>query len=460
LRLGSFKRASAEVDVRSEMDACMRKSGSRRLAAEAGFALPVVIFLVLAGLAIAAAAVTASLGGQKGTSRDYDTKDALGVAEAGVDQTLERYNLASIADPCAAGCSGTLSNGGTYTTWVRRTAHTCPSGPHDVLEVSSQGTADGVTRRVYTRANSATNECPFLNAGVIGLNQIHLDSNASITADVATNGNVLMDSNSLLTGCAQVGEGYGVIGAGVGGWTCPTGTLYGTTSLPPVNQGDVPTNNQNSTLLAHQTGRKVDACYNGFTADGVASSACGTRELVLTNNAALTLGSGNYSLCRLELIQNSALYIAAGAIVRIFFDSPEACGYPSGSPSTTQLRLDSNTHITLNGGGAAHHIAMLFVGSDDIDTSIVLASNTIAEAACNQDFVIYAPRTDVELRSNSFYCGAIAGETIEVDSNSNIRTSNDTGGFDIDAAGDHYYAEEFKECTGAATGSVDAFASC
>jgi hypothetical protein len=442
------------------MYARARSGPRRRVGGEAGFALPTVIFLVLAGLAIAGAAVTASLAGQRGTSRDYDTKDALGVAEAGVEQTLERYNLASVADPCSAGCSGSLSNGGTYTTWVNRTPHSCPSVPHDTVEVASQGTADGISRRVYAEAKSATNSCPFLDAGVIGLNGIHLDSQASITADVATNGNVLMDSNTTLTGCAEVGEGYGVTGPGVGGWTCPLGTIYGTTSLPPVNEGDVATNNNNSTLLAHQTGKKTDVCYNGFLADGTASNTCGTRELVLNNNAALTLDSGNYSLCRLQLISNSAIYIASNAVVRIYFDSPEACGYPSGSPGTTQLSLDSNTHITLNGGGVAHHVAMMFVGSDDIATRIVLASNTLATAACSQDFVIYAPRTDVELSSNAYYCGAIAGKTIEIDSNSDVRTSNDTAGYDVNAAPDHYYPETFKECTGPATASANAFNSC
>jgi hypothetical protein len=269
-----------------------------------------------------------------------------------------------------------------------------------------------------------------------------------------------MDANSDLTGCAQVGEGYAVTGSGVDGWTCGIGApLYGSTSLPAVNQGNVAVTNNNSQLLAHLGGKKEEACYNGFKGDGTATTACGTRELVLTGNSSLTLTSGNYSLCRLELVQNSAIYIAAGAIVRIFFDSPEACGYDDGSPGTTQLRLDSNTRLTVNGGNAGH-MALLFVGSDDITTHIVLASNTLAQNACGQDFVIYAPRTDVELRSNSYYCGAIAGKTIEVDSNSAIQTSNDASGFDIDAGGDHYYAEEFRECTGAAAAYASPFDRC
>jgi hypothetical protein len=447
------------------IDEQMRFTESTRrrvLSREHGFALPTVLFMVLASFAIASAAVTAALGGQKGTVRDHDTKSALGVAEAGVDQTLERYNLASATPPCATGCTGSFADGGTYTTWTRLTPHACPSGPHDALEIVSEGTVDGISRRVYVKANSASNECPFLNAGIIGLNSIDLDSNASVTGDVATNGNVILDANAGLCGGVQVGEGYGVTGDGAAtGWTCSSGTpLYGSTSLPAVNQGNVDVENQNSQLLANVGGKKPsDVCYDGRTADGIETTACGSRELVLNGNASLTLTTGNYSLCRLQLISNSAIYIASNAIVRIYFDSPEACLYQQDGAGTTQLELDSNTRITVNGGAAAN-VAMLFVGSEAIDTSIVLASNTLAQNGCNQDFVIYAPLTDVTLRSNSFYCGAIAGESIHVDSNSSIQSTNEASDFDIDAGGDHYYAEEFKECSGAAAAYTSAFENC
>jgi hypothetical protein len=445
------------------MHARARDSDRRRAGGDAGFALPVVIFLILAGLAIGGAAVTAALGGQTGVSRDYDVKDALGVAEAGVERTLERYNLStSLADPCGAGCTESLSNGTTYTSWAELTPHSCPSVPHNTVDIVSEGTADGQTRRIYTQAKSATSSCPFLEAGVIGLNSIHLDSNATVTADVATNGDVSMDANSNLDGCAQVGEGYAVTGAGVDGWDCSLGTLYGTTSLPPVNQGDVVTNNQNSTLLSHLSGKKADACFSGFRADGTADPAkCGqpgSRELVLTNNVSLTLGSGNYSLCRLRLISTSELKVAAGAIVRIYFDDPNECGYEEGDPGTSQLEIDSNAQVTVSGGDG--HVAMLFVGSETIPTEIWLRSNTLLANDCSQDLVIYAPRTDVHLNSNSYYCGAIAGKTIEINSNSEVQLSNDASGFDVNAADDHYYVEEFKECTGAASAYASPFDNC
>jgi hypothetical protein len=448
------------------MHARTRNGGWRRAGADAGFALPAVLFLVLAGLAIAAAAVTAALGSQTGVSRDYDVKDALGVAEAGIERTLERYNLStSLADPCAASCSETLSNGSQYTSWVQRTPHNCASNPplpHNTINVVSQGAADGVTRRIYTSAKSATSSCPFLEAGVIGLNSIQLDSNATITADVATNGNIVMDDNSNLEGCAQVGEGYAVTGAGVDGWTCSTGPVYGTTSLPPVNQGDVVTNNQNSTLLSHISGKKTDACFSGYLANGTASTVCGqpgSRELVLTNNVTLTLTSGNYSLCRLDLISTASLQIAAGAIVRIYFDDPNDCGYAAGDPRNEQLKLSSNSKITVTGGNPGH-VALLFVGSETIPTWLNLKSNTVSKTSCSQDFVVYGPRTDILINSNAWYCGAIAGKTIDVDSEAEITISNEASSFDVNAADDHYYPEEFKECAGAAAAYTTPFASC
>jgi hypothetical protein len=448
------------------MHARSRNGGWRRAGADAGFALPMVLFLVLAGLAIAGAAVTAALGSQNGVARDYDTKDALAVAEAGIERTLERYNLStSLVDPCATGCTENLSNDAGYTSWVSRTPHSCASNPplpHNTINVVSQGNADGVTRRIYASAKSATSSCPFLDAGVIGLNSIQLDSNATITADVATNGNVVMDDNSVLEGCAQVGEGYAVTGAGVDGWTCATGPVYGTTSLPPVNQGDVVTNNQNSTLLSHLSGKKTDACFSGRRADGTVSTACGqlgSRELVLTNNVTLTLGSGNYSLCRLELISTASLQVAAGAIVRIYFDDPNDCGYATGDPRNEQLKLDSNTKITVT-GGIPGHVALLFVGSETIPTWMNLKSNTVSRTSCAQDFVVYGPRTDILINSNASYCGAIAGKTIDVDSEAEVTISNEASSFDVNAADDHYYPEEFRECAGPASAYSTPFASC
>jgi hypothetical protein len=438
-----------------------RTNRARLAARESGFAVPTVLFMVLAAFAVASVAITASIQAQSGTSRDLDTKDSFAVAEAGAHQALLRYNATGAEQTCVApqtvvagwcsAATGSLPGGGTFTYWVR---------PADgEIEVVSQANTDGVTRRVDLTAHSAAGMQPFLNAGVIGLNGIHVDQNSSITADVATNGDVVIDPNSGLCGNAQVGIGRDVTGSGT--HTCGT-VQQGEVVLPAVNQGNAPTQNDNDHFFAETpvSGRTNRVCFNGYNANGSPSTLCGSRELVIqgggsNGGTALTLPTGDYSLCRLELVSNSTLYIASGATVRIWLDSPEACGYAGGSPESVQLKLDSNSRITANGDSSAVDVAMLFVGSESRGTSIELASNTQLPAACFQNFVIYAPRSDVHLNSNTYYCGAIGARSVDLDSNSQVQTSNQAQDFTLPNAPAHYVVDRFVECGGVATTAPD-----
>ena len=110
------------------------------------------------------------------------------------------------------------------------------------------------------------------------------------------------------------------------------------------------------------------------------------------------------------------------------------------------MDMDSNTTITGNGTSDATDIALLFVGSETRSTSITLASNTLQNQACNQNFVVYAPRTDINFASNASYCGAIAGKTIALNSNAHVKTNNLAAGFQLPNAPSHYAIDRFVEC--------------
>ena len=117
-----------------------------------------------------------------------------------------------------------------------------------------------------------------------------------------------------------------------------------------------------------------------------------------------------YSFCTLTLNSNSALYIAAGQTVNIYFDSPEACNLPLDDPAqpangTTQMKLSSNTRITSSTGAPAT-VAIYFVGSQSRLTNLLMSSNTQVAGSCVQNFIIYAPLTHIEMNSNTQYCGA------------------------------------------------------
>jgi hypothetical protein len=447
-----------------------------RVANEAGFAVPTVLFMLLAAGAIAGVAVTSSVLAQQGATRDSDTKAALTVAEAGVSQALLHYNRVptTAAAPCVVADGGTVRNTATIGGW-------CPWSLGEVnganfaysvkptdgeIEIVSTGNADGVTRRIDVDAVSAGGQRLFSDASVKAQDFITMDSNAQVLAGMATNGGIGLSANARVCGSASVGLGRQLTVASNAQWygdynhpNCvglmnPANVPQAPLTLPMVNQGDAATNNDNARLFSQDliSGSPSSVCFNGVRGNGSAGS-CGTRHLSMSSNTSVTLSGDTYSFCRLTMSSNTNLYVAAGATVRIFFDSPEACGLSAG---TAQLDLSSNSRITATGGGPAN-VAMLFVGSPTQATSIHLSSNTQVAGDCEQNFVIYAPRTAITMNSNSTYCGALAGKSIHLDSNAKVYTDLSSSQFELPAAAPHYNVSRFVECSSSsATGAPDA----
>jgi hypothetical protein len=454
-----------------------RRSGllARRLTSEAGFAVPSVLLMTVAAMGVASVGVMTSVQGQGGTVRDQGSKTALAVAESGVEQALLHYNRgvapcvpASEGDWCGP-VTGMSVNGGTVGYWARlASGEECEVGNEvECVEIVSQGTVSGVTRRVNVYASTVSTVDsagggPFASASVLSLDTIELDSNSKIHTGTATNGDMILKSNAKQCGQASVGIGKKMETSSNAGYYSDAlcKTKYSTVlqqelTLPPVNQGDAATNNDNGRFFALDTvsGNKADACWSGKRADGQTTTNCKTRELRVDNNSAVTLGGFVYSFCKLRLDSNSALYVQAGVKVTIYFDSPEACGYSSG---VTQLDLRSNSRIT-SATGNSIDVTMLFVGSETRQTKIQLNSNTSVNGPCEQNFVIYAPRSDVDLDSNSKFCGAIAGKTVHLDSNAEIWTASGSDDFElpgveIPETPAHYTPYRFVEC-GAVTAS-------
>ena len=450
----------------------------RRLSAEGGFAVPTVMLMTVAALGMGGVAVMTSVQGQSGIVRDQGGKAALAVAESGVSQALLHYNRGvAPCTPTVEGewcgpVTGMSVNGGQVAYWTRVGAgESCDVGNEvECIEVVSTGTVGGVTRRVDVMASTVPDEGspgggPFATASVLSKESMTLDSNAVIHTGTATNGDITLLSNARQCGPASVGIAKQMkTNPNTGYYSdalCTTASkevLQQELTLPDVDQGDAATNNDNGRFFAQDvvTGNKADACWNGVRADGKASKSCGARELYVDNNSAVTLGGSIYSFCKLTLRSNSALYIESGANVTIYFDSPENCGYGSG---VTQLDLLSNSRIT-SATGDPISVAMLFVGSEALQTKILLNSNTSVNGPCEQNFVIYAPRSDVELDSNSRFCGAVAGKSVHLDSNAQIWSGNGSDkfelkGVEIPETAAHYTPYRFVECGSSMVGAPD-----
>lgn len=446
-----------------------------RLREERGFALPTTMMMLLAAFAIVSVGVVSALDAQKGTVRDQSTKSAVQLAETAVNQALLHFNRIppSPSNACSP-ISGTLPSagwcptmtasdpaGGTYTYQVRicDISGSCPPAagkPPYSLEVVGTGATGDAIRRVDVRAHSVSGQPIFGDYQVKAGEGITLDSNSRIHAGTATNGDIVLSSNAKQCGQASVGPGHELQQAGNDSYfSDPNCTMPDTTVLedeiflPRVNQGDVVTNNNDSNFFAVDTasGNKAAACWSGLKANG-ASGSCGPRELDLGNNSAVTLNGTRYSFCKLTMSSNSALYVAAGQTAAIYFDSPEACGYSDG---VSQIDMASNTRITSNTNSP---VQLLFMGSDKqpsdtgfLHTTLHLSSNTDINAACEQNFIVYAPRSDIVLNSNSTYCGALAGKTIHLDSNADVRTNGASDGFIIPYTSPHYETDRFLECS-------------
>lgn len=439
---------------------------------ERGAAILVVITMVTVGMAVAGVAVVASTNALRGSVRDESSKDALAAADAGAQIALERQNQVAVNDtfPCVTLSAGSLVAGvagaggwcpefegtagdATYRYRVRPPAATQLLSK---IEIVSTGTASGVTRRVHVLAEAQRATAIFANSTVIGKDFIGLDSNSGIFGNAGTNGNITVNANADLCGTAQYGEGMAVLPAGYSGAGCPPTYPYssgpGSVSLPPIDQGNVAdaANNDNdridpssATALDTISGNRGSVQWDPVN-----------RTLVIDSNSALTLGGGDYSFCRLELRSNSALIVAAGAKVRIFFDAPENCPTLGAGP---QIQLASNSRLTTTDGSPSS-LQLLVVGSTDpsvTSDNVVMSSNS----RTTMPVILYAPNSAIELNSNSTLMGAVAGQSVHLDSNATVTSHAASSNLELPLPL-HYRQTQFVECASTAAPSDAPSSDC
>jgi hypothetical protein len=436
-----------------------------RLRSESGFAVITVLMMILAAFAVVSVGVITTVRVQGGTVRDERTKAALQLAQTAMNRAMLQYNRIdkSDANPClpvtplsGPGAGGwcnavgpvTDTNGGTFSYVVKP----YDDGINKVIEVVATGQFDNATRRIYTKAK-ALGQNAFFDAQVKTSDGVQLDQNAKVHASLSTNGNLVLNSNAKQCGQATVGIGKTMTVTGNAGYWSDTACTqpYSTVInqqviLPRVNQGDVVTSNDNWRFFGSDlvSGNKANVCWDGRDANGLPSALCGPRQLWIGGNSAVTLTGSRYSVCKLTMRSNAAMYVVAGHPASMFFDSPEACGYTT--QPAVQLDMDSNTRISSTTGSPAN-VALMFTGSTTFSSRILLRSNTVAGTACQQNYVIYAPLTDLELNSNSTYCGALGGKTLHLDQNADLQTPVNPFELVLPPTAPHYTNESFIECS-------------
>jgi hypothetical protein len=476
-------------------------SGKRSLfGSEDGFALPTVLLLTISAFALVAVGLTATANTELGTVRDQQTKAAVQLAQAGVDEAVLAYNRltpsptnrcspVTLTPPDANGwCQVPAKslNDGTFRSYVQVPAvnaqGTFVPGPDGniTLRVVGQGTMGTTTRRVLVDVKSHGTQLFPGDQVVQSAGNITLNGNGKIKAGTATNGSVVLNNQSSICGPVSVGVGQTVSGSGTlydGGCTQQT-TTYQQQALNLLPLGAAPTTGLANNRLFGTTprtdpvsaGNLSKACFDGHDGNNAPSTACFKRRLDLQQNTSVTLTGSTYVFCKLTMSSNTSLTVPSGQPVDIWLDSPDNCADsrdPSCLPNTTapcvQLDMSSNSRITSDGGNPSD-VRLLFVGSPTRRSSVNLSSNTDANAACQQNMIIYAPLSDVDIKGGgnnnqtNTYCGALAGRTVTVESNVVLTAGKHD--LTLPSSTPYYQGTQFVECEAAPASAPNYSAGC
>lgn len=420
-----------------------------------GMAVPTALFATIAGMGLVTAAAMSTVSAQRGTTVDEDRKAAIAAADAGVNIALLRQNkVHSATTNMVFPCIG-VSGGGTLvgtspaadgwcpaatgtvgtSTYSYRVSPTNASGQATIVSTGTSGT---VSRRVALTARMENGASIFGMERMIGREDIRLGSNADIRVPVGTNGSLHMDSNATVCGNIRHGVGESLTMDSNSGQCAGYTVTEADRDLPALSEAkrtSLATNNSNNRFFS------LDTRTGGSSVSWDSS----TRTLNLGGNGTLTMGGTDYFICRLVLDSNSGIIMASGASVRIYFDTPEACGLSAG---TIQLEMKSNSYITSTGYDPSQGLyqmpGLYMFGSPNRATRVEFDSNT----AVSNEFILYAPYSDVRFDSNSTFIGAMAANSFDVASNARIMSDANMVIPELDIPS-RYTGERYVECTGA-----------
>jgi hypothetical protein len=405
---------------------------------QAGMALPTAMFAMIASLGLTSAAVMSSVNVQQGSHRDSDSKGAIAAADAGANVALLRLNRYASAlgpsSPCLAVSGGKLVLSGTSADgWCPAISGTVGSSSYvyrstpattGTMSVVATGTADSVSRRVALTYKTTTVGSALAKEGLIGVDDVEIDENADARVGVGTNGNVHVHNNGNV--CGNIRHGVG-------------------------KKAEIDNNNSNYRLATctkiTSTTREPSGCQTDTYTGSWGSSDPwnpASRMIYTTNNTTLTLGGGDYWVCRLYIKNNSHLVMADGAKVRIFFDTPENCGLQAGEK---QIDINNNADVTATGYqpdiGKFDVPGFYVMGSEKFSTTIEFSNNS-----GTNEFLLYAPNSHILIKNNAVYTGVIAGKTVHLDNNAIVR--QDAGFVPPQIGGAKIFERQsYVECTGA-----------
>jgi hypothetical protein len=438
---------------------------------ERGMALPTAIFATVASFALASTAVVATVDTQHGTARDHDSKEAIAAADAGANVALLRLNryatsLSTSSSSNCLGVSGTtlVITGASADGWcpaiggvVGESTYSyrvTPLTTSGTMSVISTGSSSAVARRVSVSLKATSAGSVLTEAGLIGQEWITLENSADVRVSVGTNGDVSLSNSATICGNIREGVGKGPPTFQNSAKQC-SGYVQaeGNQTLPAVSTfmpTDISTNNSNyrlvkctkTTPVKEPTGCESDTYSSNNKHTWPWESS--TRTIDMTNSSTLTLGGSDYFVCKVSISNSSTLYMAAGAHVRIFFDTPENCGLSSG---TAQLEVGNSSSIKASGYEAGTNMfdmpGFYIQGSTTRATTV-----SFGNSSGSNEFVLYAPNSSLTIDNSATFIGAIAAKTVKIRNSARIEQPS---GFSPPQIGGTtiYSRQSYVECTGA-----------
>jgi hypothetical protein len=419
----------------------------RRLSTEDGSAIIIAVITLLVVTMLATVTVASSVQTNLSTRHDAAYKNAAEAAEAGLQIAVYRLNMLNpsstqcvgdaVASPGANGwCASSwysMGNGTQYqyyTSPVMGTGSTCIGLTITNTDVAQRcvtavgqvlgvGSPTPITARSQIRIGSFIATPLFPDAGVVGLKDVGMSGNASVTGSAASNGTISQTGNAKSTGIILGPAGtYTHSGKASGGSIT---RLSSPLVLDPVNPGT-----SNQTSLADCPDREAagyPSCNDDYRivngmqskpvtpydqSSGISFSAS-TRVLSMSGNASLTLGGGLYNFCSLSMSGNATLTIASGVTAEIFIDSPDDPG--SGCASGTGSLTMSGNGGFINPSNNPLSAQFYVYGLDNDSGTVTLSGNA------NMYAVVYAPQSQVTLSGNGTLVGGLAGENVTITGN-------------------------------------------
>ena len=185
-----------------------------------GFAMYFVMATMLTVIILSAALISGGGAAISGVNRDELGTRALQAAEAGLQTAVHRLNLQQpIAGQCITTALATPGSGGWCSRTTTETIGHDQSFRYQVSMVRSSdctgstlgagvaercivafGSAGSETRRVVIRAVASTGAKPFPANGILGLSGVTVGNNATETGELASNGQISLGNNTVVTG--------------------------------------------------------------------------------------------------------------------------------------------------------------------------------------------------------------------------------------------------------------------